>query len=196
MIRVLRAGERFHTERDGSESWHCFSVGSHYDPDNIAFGALIGVDEHLVAPGHGFDWHPHRGVTIISWILAGALRHEQDEQPPRIIRPGNVLVQITGDGIRHRETNAAREPLRLVQTTIVSDDRTPSTRALAPPVDLDAGRFAVAASDTQLDATWHVWVAAGRWRIGTDEVGSGDSVRGTGPLRAEGGGEILIWTQP
>lgn len=197
MTRLLPAGERFRTERDGIESWHCFSAGSHYDPDNVAFGALIGVDEHLVAPGCGFDWHSHRGVTIISWILAGALRHEQDEHPPRIIRPGDVLVQITGDGIRHREMNAARESLRLVQTTIISDDRTPSTRALAAPVDVAGGRFAVAASDTHVDAAiWHVWVAAGRWRTGTDELGPGDSVRGTGAMRADGGGEILIWTQP
>lgn len=196
MTLVLRAADRFHTMGDGIESWHCFSAGSHYDPDNIAFGALVGVDEHVVAPGHGFDWHSHRGVVIISWILAGALRHEQHGQAPRIVRPGEVLVQITGNGIRHRETNGAREALRFVQTTIATDERTPSTRVHAEPVDVAAGRFVVAADATSVDAPiWHGWVAAGQWRIGTDEVGPGDSVRGGGPVRAEGGGQLLLWSQ-
>lgn len=193
---VLRADERFRTERDGIESWHCFSAGSHYDPDNVAFGALVGVDEHVIASGYGFDWHPHRRVAIISLVLAGALHHEQEQHSPLVIRPGEVLVQITGDGIRHRETNAARERLRLVQTTIVSAEPKPSTRVLAAPVEVAGGRFAVAAGDTQRDAgMWHAWVAAGQWRIGTDEVGPGDSVRGIGPLRAHGGGELLLWEQ-
>jgi quercetin 2,3-dioxygenase len=195
--RALRGGERHRTARDGIESWHCFSVGDHYDPDNVAFGRLVGVDEHLIAPGRGFDWHPHRGVTILSWVLAGALRHEQDGHPARIVLPGEVLVQVTGDGIRHRESNGSGEPLRLLQTTIVSDDPQPVTELHAPPVDIAGGRFAVVRADIETSATrWHMWVVSGQWRVGPDELGPADSMRGGGLVRATGGGESILWTQP
>jgi hypothetical protein len=194
--RILRANERYRTVRDGIESRHCFSVGSHYDPDNVAFGALVGVDEHVIGPEHGFDWHPHRGVTIVSWILAGALRHEQDSHPARIIRPGEVLVQVTGDGIRHRETNASDEPLRLLQTTIAGDERDQLTELHREPIDVAGGRFVVLRSDIETTASlWHTWVGSGRWRVDTDELGPGDSIRGGGPLRATGSGELVLWTQ-
>jgi redox-sensitive bicupin YhaK (pirin superfamily) len=194
--RVLRAGERYRTARDGIESWHCFSVGHHYDPDNVAFGALVGVDEHVIAPEHGFDWHPHRGVTIVSWIIAGVLRHEQDGHPARTVRPGEVLIQVTADGIRHRETNASDELLRLLQTTIASDDRDPGTALHRPPVDVAGGQFAVVRADIETSAPrWHAWVISGQWRVDTDGLGPGDSVRGNGPLRATGAGEMALWTQ-
>ena len=178
-------------------SLHCFSVGDHYDPHNVALGPLVGVDEHVIAPGHGFDWHAHGGVTIVSWILTGALQHEQDAHPARILRPGDVLVQVSGDGIRHRETNASDEPLRLLQTTIVSDDRRPVTELHQPPVDAAGCRFAVLREDAGTTASlWHAWVGAGRWRVGDDDLEPGDSIRGGAAFQAEGGGELLLWTQP
>lgn len=194
--RVLRADERYRTARAGIQSWHCFSIGDHYDPDNVSFGGLVGVDEHRIAPGHGFDWHPHRGVTIVSWILAGALRHEQDGHPARTLQPGEVLVQVTGAGIRHRETNASAEPLRLLQTTITSDERHRVTEVHAPPVDVVGGRFIVVRADVETNAPrWHVWVVSGRWQVDADELGPGDSMRGCGLLRATGGGELVLWAQ-
>ena len=44
MIELRRAGQRFHTSQPGIETWHSFSAGAHYDPDNVAFGPLVGVD--------------------------------------------------------------------------------------------------------------------------------------------------------
>jgi quercetin 2,3-dioxygenase len=196
MTRVVRADARLRTSRDGIESWHCFSVGSHYDPDNVAHGALVGVDEHVIAPGSGFDWHPHRGVTILSWVLSGTLRHEQGTHPARVVGPGDVLVQVAGDGIRHRETNASDEPLRLLQTTITSVERTASTTVAVLPVDVAGARFDVVRDRADLDAArWHGWVASGRWRVGTDDLGPGDSVRGSGRVHVTGSGELVILAQ-
>ena len=82
---IVRAADRFHVAHDGIETWHCFSAGAHYDPDNVAYGPMIGCDEHLVGPGAGFDWHPHRGVEIVSWVLSGVLRHQGADEE-RIVR--------------------------------------------------------------------------------------------------------------
>ena len=151
MIRVVRAADRYRSDQPGITSWHCFSAGAHYDPDNVAFGPIIGVDEHLVAPGAGFGWHAHSGVEIVSWVLAGVLRHEDSNGDVRLVAAGERLVQSAGSGIRHTETNASdTEPLRFVQTTLVDPGR---------------ARFKVWDSSGQVDAgRAHLFVARGSWR--------------------------------
>ncbi len=195
---IRRADERFRSTHDGVETWHSFSAGAHYDPDNVAHGMLVGVDEHLVEPGAGFDWHGHRGVAIVSWVVSGRLRHEDDAGRVRRVGPGEILVQRTGTGIRHCEVNAsAREPLRMVQMTLVDGTTQPSVTTQTAPFDLDAARFDVWRSGVTLDATrWHAHVTDGEWRLGPEAVRLGDSVRGSGRLDMTGAGELLVWTLP
>ncbi len=195
MSRLLRAGERFRSGVGGVESWHCFSAGGHYDPDNVGFGALVGCDEHVAVPGGGFDWHRHRGVTIVSWLLAGALRHEDDGGVVRVVGPGEVLVQATGAGVRHRETNASVDvPLRFVQLTLVGGDG-PAVSGGAPPLDLGAARFEVwHRSGSTPSGWWHLFVTSGAWQLDAGELRPGDSVRGTAETVVTGAGELLLLT--
>jgi len=97
------ADGRGRSSQPGIESWHSFSSGPYYDPDRMSLGPIVGVDEHLVAPGAGFDWHAHRGVHIASWVMAGTLWHEDDTGAAQLVNPGELFVQSTGDGLRHRE---------------------------------------------------------------------------------------------
>lgn len=121
-MTIHRAADRFFAEQRGIRTWHSFSAGPHYDPSNVSFGPVVGCDEHMVEPGAGFDWHAHRAVVIVSWVLSGTLRHEDDGDTELNVNAGGVLVQSTGSGIRHRETNASEsEPLRFVQTTLLLD---------------------------------------------------------------------------
>ena len=115
------ADGRGRSSQPGIESWHSFSSGPYYDPERIAMGRLVGVDEHLVQPGAGFDWHAHRGVHTASWVLAGRLWHEDSGGSAQLVSPGALFVQSTGTGIRHREWNASDESLRFVQITILAD---------------------------------------------------------------------------
>ena len=129
----MKPERRFHTVQSGIETWHTLSAGAHYDPDHLSFGPVVGLDEHLVEPGAGFDWHAHRGVHIVSWILEGTLRHEGSDGVERSVAPGELFVQSTGDGIRHRETNHSDvEPLRFVQVTILGDGPV-GVRSTVPP---------------------------------------------------------------
>jgi mannose-6-phosphate isomerase-like protein (cupin superfamily) len=191
---ILRAGERFRSAQDGIESWHCFSAGAHYDPDNVAFGALIGADEHLLAPGAGFDWHPHRGVVIVSWVVSGTLRHEDDGGEVLQVQPGDVLVQHAGSGIRHRESNGSDErPLRLVQMTLTGDEGS-GVQLTAAPVQVGASRFTTWQSDGGWSAPrWHAHAVEGTWTVGPDRLAPGDSARGTGPVTTVGAGLLLVW---
>jgi mannose-6-phosphate isomerase-like protein (cupin superfamily) len=191
---IRRAADRFETAFDGVRSWHCFSAGAHYDPDHVAHGAVIGLDEHLVAPGSGFDWHRHRGVTIISYVVSGRLRHEDDDGRVHVVGAGEVLVQRTGAGIRHCEVNAsARDSLRLVQTTLLAGGDQSSVSRTALPVDLGEARFEGWRGDGRLHARrWHAFVAHGEWSMDGTALGVGDSVRGEGELSVTGAGTVLV----
>lgn len=195
---IRRAADRFESSHDGVRSWHCFSAGAHYDPDNVAHGAVIGVDDHLVAPGSGFDWHGHRGVTIVSYVASGRLRHEDDGGRVRMVGAGEVLVQHTGGGIRHCEVNAsAREPLRLIQTTVVAGGGESRIDVVQPPADVDpAVRFEVWTGDGHLTAPrWHAFVVGGTWRLDGADLAPGDSARGEHELAITGSGELLVLSE-
>jgi redox-sensitive bicupin YhaK (pirin superfamily) len=179
-MRIVRAGERYRSTYDGIESWYCFSAGAHYDADNVAFGALVGCDEHLVGPGAGFDWHAHRGVEIVSHVVSGALRHQDDDGVDVIVRAGGVFTQSAADGIRHRETNASvDESLRLVQMTVVA--------GAGAVFEVWTGSGAATAPN------WHVFVVSGTWSVGHEVLGAGDSARGGEHLAIDGVGVLLVW---
>ncbi len=146
----MKVQRRFHTMQSGIETWHALSAGAHYDPDHLSFGPVVGLDEHLVEPGAGFDWHAHRGVHIVSWVLEGTLRHEGSDGIERVVAPGELFVQSTGDGIRHRETNASDlEALRFVQVTILADgpvrvwSASPPVTVAGVSIDVEDGELRV-----------------------------------------------------
>jgi len=143
--------ERGRSSQPGIESWHCFSSGPYYDPARIAWGPVIGLDEHLVAPGAGFDWHAHRGVYIASWVLNGALWHEDSGGGSSLVTPGELFVQSTGSGIRHREWNASDEPLRFVQITIMAEAE-PDTWSTSLPTEIAGVTVDVVADEVHSDA--------------------------------------------
>jgi hypothetical protein len=176
-MRIVRAADRYRTEQPGIESWHCFSAGPHYDPGNIAFHALVGVDEHLLAAGAGFDWHAHRGVVIVTCVLDGALRHADSRGMERLVQVGELFTQQTGDGIRHTQTNASEtEPLRFVQTTVLGDD----------------GDVRVVRETFATAAPAHLFVARGAWQAGDQTLAEGDSVRAEAPIVVAGRGELIV----
>ena len=83
----------------------------------IAFGPVVGVDDHVVAPDAGFDWHAHRGVHIASWVLEGTLRHERRTgrrswRPAGCSsnRPAPVFVTANGTPRRTRRCDSSRSP--------------------------------------------------------------------------------------
>ena len=193
---IRRASDRFRTVHDGVETWHSFSAGGHYDADNVAHGVLIGVDEHLVEPGCGFDWHGHRGVAIVSWVVSGRLRHEDDAGRVRRVEPGELLVQRAGRGIRHCEVNAsAREPLRLVQMMLLDTTPQPSVATTVVPFDLDGARFEVWRESAAVAAPRaHAFVVDGTWRFGADSAATGDTIRVTESLELSGTGTALVWS--
>jgi hypothetical protein len=202
---VHRADARYVSEHPGIRSLHCFSTGAHYDADNTAFGALVGVDEHLLDPGAAFERHAHRRVAIVTWVISGVLRHEDSSGAVAIVEPGFVAVQVAGTGIEHVEANASRtEPVRFVQSTVLSDVDEPSYRVGEPPIIVPGGAlFDVHRSGPLLmeASRVHLFVGSGEFLARQDALYPGDSMRMTyeTPMLAtqettkvEGTGELLV----
>ena len=127
-VELRRAADRFVTRADWLTSWHCFSYHPHYDPANTHFGLLLAGNDDTLAPGAGFDLHEHREIEAVTWVLAGALRHEDSVGNVAVLGPGTVQRMTAGRGVWHAERNASdAEPVRYVQIWL-----TPGEPGLAP----------------------------------------------------------------
>ncbi|WP_446045886.1 pirin family protein [Streptomyces olivaceus] len=114
---VRRADERYPggDPATGIASRHAFSFGPHYDPDNLRFGALLACNEEHLAPGTGFDEHPHSHTEIVTWVVEGELTHRDSTGHETLVRPGDVQRLSSAGGVRHVERNDAAVPLTFVQ---------------------------------------------------------------------------------
>ncbi|WP_037782492.1 pirin family protein [Streptomyces sp. HGB0020] len=117
MMDVRRAAERYPggDPAAGIESWHAFSFGPHYDPDNLRFGAVIACNEERLLPGAGFDEHPHSHTEIVTWVVEGELTHRDSGGHRTTVRPGDVQRLSSAAGVRHVERNDGDGPLVFVQ---------------------------------------------------------------------------------
>ena len=124
MITLRKAADRFHTQIDWLDSWHTFSFGDHYDPDQMGFRALRVINDDTVQPGQGFGTHPHKDMEILSYVLEGGLSHRDSSGGGGIIRPGDVQRMSAGTGVVHSEFNASdKEPVHFLQIWIVPERR-------------------------------------------------------------------------
>lgn len=123
MPEVQRSAQRFVTHGVGAMTRHSFSYGAHYDADNVGFGQLIAVNEETVEPGHGYEPHHHADVEIVTWVLDGALLHEDTAGNRGVITPGLAQRLSAGDGVQHSERNASKtESVRFIQMMLRSDN--------------------------------------------------------------------------
>jgi redox-sensitive bicupin YhaK (pirin superfamily) len=130
-INLRRAEERFATKISWLDSKHSFSFGHHHDPGNTHHGLLLVNNDDVVKPGTGFETHPHRDMEIVTWVLRGALVHQDSEGHNGVIYPGLAQRMSAGTGILHSEKNdrpaeagrdAPSEPVHFVQMWVVPDE--------------------------------------------------------------------------
>ena len=204
MLEVRRAQERFLTQAAGVRTWHCFSFGPHYDPAHVGHGRLVVHDEHLLEPGAGFGPHPHRDLEVVSWVLEGALVHE-DAGGRRAVPAGVLQRMVTGGGVVHDE-RAGAVRTRFVQLWLTAEPGTPPSYeqvVVGPLAQVAPHVFA-----GELRGGWtvpdaervHVYLAGGSCLLDGMALAPGDAVRltGAGPLLLEAGepAQVLVVSLP
>lgn len=110
------------------ESRHSFSFGHYHDPSHVGFGPLLVINEDRVKPGRGFGTHAHRDMEIISYVLDGALSHQDSMGNGSTLRYGDVQRMSAGSGVRHSEFNhSSDQPVHFLQIWIE-----PNVKGIAP----------------------------------------------------------------
>ena len=129
-VDLRRSADRFATDLGWLDSEHSFSFGHHHDPANTHFGLLLVSNDDVVAPGTGFETHPHRDMEIVTWVLDGGLVHQDSEGHSGVIYPGLAQRMSAGTGILHSEKNDSwrltggdthTEPVHFIQMWVVPD---------------------------------------------------------------------------
>ncbi|WP_261720597.1 pirin family protein [Streptomyces sp. FZ201] len=211
---VRRAEERYPggDEEAGITSRHAFSFGPHYDPDNLRFGAMIACNEERLAPGAGFDEHPHSHTEIVTWVVEGELTHRDSTGHETKVRAGDVQRLSAASGVRHVERNDGDTPLTFVQTWLAplqpggdpTYDHVPGIADSTPYAVPEAGTLLHVRRLTPGERTAvpdaervYVHVVRGEIRLSDETLTAGDAARLSAETDLEAvavtAAELLIW---
>ncbi|MFI8093943.1 pirin family protein [Streptomyces sp. NPDC086080] len=212
---VRRSGERYRggDPAAGIDTRHAFSFGPHYDPGNLRFGAVIACNEERLAPGAGFDEHPHSHTEIVTWVVEGELTHRDSTGTETVIRPGDVQRLSAASGVRHVERNAGSAPLTFLQMWLAPltpggdpcyevvrgiADSTPYALPEAGAM-LHVRRLSAGERTAVPDGAYvYVHVVRGDVHLDGEHLGPGDAARLTDTqdieaLAANAPAELLLW---
>jgi redox-sensitive bicupin YhaK (pirin superfamily) len=176
MIQVRPAAARGRTDWGWLDSRHTFSFGEYNDPAHMGFRPLRVINDDRVKAGAGFGRHGHRDMEILSYVLEGALEHQDSSGGGGVIRPGEIQLMRAGTGVTHSEQNYSKvDPVHFLQIWIMPDARglKPAYGQQAFDREMASRAFVLLASkggrdgsvDVQQDVDlWFAFIGAGERR--------------------------------
>lgn len=76
-----------------------------------------------------FDFHPHRGMETITYVIEGKLKHEDNHGGYGVLEPGDVQYMTAGKGIIHSEDPLPGETVHSLQLWV----NLPSSHKMTEP---------------------------------------------------------------
>lgn len=121
MINVQPVDRLGKFRNDWLNAKHHFSFGHYNDPARMGVGKLRVWNDDEIAPGTGFDPHPHREMEIITYVREGAITHRDNLGNEGRTEAGDVQVMHAGTGIVHAEYNLEPTTTKIFQIWIMPD---------------------------------------------------------------------------
>lgn len=171
MIYLRKAQDRGHANHGWLDSWHTFSFADYYDANFMGFSALRVINEDVIDAGQGFGTHPHKDMEILTYVLEGAVEHQDSMGNKERVPAGEFQIMSAGTGIRHSEYNASQtEPLRLYQIWIIPEKTGITPRYDQRRFDAPQGRQLVLSPDAR-DGSLKVYqdMELSRWALANEE---------------------------
>jgi redox-sensitive bicupin YhaK (pirin superfamily) len=128
MIKIRQGSTRGFEDKGWLQTYHTFSFDNYYDPEFLGFRQLRVINEDYVKGGKGFGSHMHKDMEILTYVIEGALEHQDSLGHNTVIRPGEVQRMTAGTGVMHSEYNLSHHfPVHFLQIWIY-----PETYGLEP----------------------------------------------------------------
>src|SRR5688572_27138240 len=181
MIAIRKSDYRGVADLGWLRSRATFSFGSYHDPNFMGFRALRVLNEDRIAPGKGFGPHSHRDMEILTFMVAGQLKHRDSLSGPHLLGRNELQAMSAGDGIVHSEFNASdTEPSHSIQIWIdpVAEDLTPRYQQIAFTPEEARGRLRLLAGPEPVDQAGAA-VINQHARMYVTELGTADRVTHT-----------------
>lgn len=74
---------------------------------------LMMAEDWFTEPG--FDWHPHRGMETVTFVLSGRQRHGDSTGASSVLEAGDAQWMTAGRGIIHQELAEGTEQVHSLQ---------------------------------------------------------------------------------
>ncbi|MBD2809621.1 pirin family protein [Xenorhabdus sp. Vera] len=148
MIYLRQAAERGHANHGWLDSWHTFSFANYYDENFMGFSVLRVINEDIIDAGQGFGMHPHKDMEILTYVLSGAVEHQDSMGNKRQVSAGEFQIMSAGTGIRHSEYNPNHDSqLHLYQIWLLPEKTNLAPRYEQHRFDTVAGRQLILSPD-------------------------------------------------
>ncbi|KEO81301.1 pirin family protein [Tumebacillus flagellatus] len=114
-----------------------------------------------------FDFHPHRGMETVTYVIEGKLKHEDNHGGLGILEPGDVQWMTAGRGVIHSEDPLPGETVHSLQLWVnlprahkMTQPRYQDLKAAQMPVRREPGVeirvFSGSSGDVKADTLNHV----------------------------------------